>query len=51
MEQPLKELMPIHLGFLKDAEGFPAECVLSSHLLYTQLQNQYPDLKIVYGTW
>lgn len=51
MEQTLNEILPIHYEFLKQADAFPAECVLSSHLLHVLLKKQFPSIKIVYGTW
>lgn len=48
LEKEMDLILPTHMSCLKEQAGFPAECVLSSHILAGYLNEK---VRIVYGTF
>lgn len=48
LEKDIDLILPIHMNCLKEQTGFPAECVLSSHILAGYMKD---EVRIVYGTF
>lgn len=48
LDNDIDLILPIHMNCLKEQTGFPAECVLSSHILAGYMEEK---VRIVYGTF